>query len=51
VPQTATYEFYARKFWQHGPFRYRFDNGEWREVRRAALLDSASCACTPWPTG
>jgi hypothetical protein len=41
VPKSGTYEFYARKFWQHGPFRYRFDNGEWREVRRTALMDSA----------
>jgi hypothetical protein len=41
VPKTGKYSFYARKFWQHGPFRWRFDNGAWTEVRNTALLDEA----------
>jgi hypothetical protein len=41
VPKTGKYSFYARKFWQHGPFRWRFDNGPWTEVRNTALLDDA----------
>ncbi|MER3473468.1 MAG: hypothetical protein C4335_05415 [Armatimonadota bacterium] len=42
VPQTATYYFFARKFWQHGPFRWRFDSQEWQVCGRdVALLDEA----------
>lgn len=41
VPRAGRYNFYARKFWQHGPFRWRFDGGAWTEVRNTALLDSA----------
>jgi hypothetical protein len=29
------YAFWVRKFWKHGPFRWRFDSmpaGEWREL-------------------
>jgi hypothetical protein len=41
APRAGTYQFYARKFWQHGPFRWRFDDQPWREVRNTALLDDA----------
>jgi hypothetical protein len=31
---------FARRFWKHGPFRWRIGEGEWRTVGRdAALLD------------
>ncbi len=34
------WSLYARKFWKHGPFRWRFDEGDWRICPRdAALLD------------
>lgn len=43
VPSTAKYGFYSRKFWQHGPFRWRFDTQSWQEVgKNVALLDEAS---------
>jgi hypothetical protein len=43
VPQTAEYDLYVRKFWKHGPFRWRFDGGEWQTVpREFALLDTSS---------
>ncbi|MDA1190203.1 MAG: hypothetical protein O3A46_00805 [Candidatus Poribacteria bacterium] len=42
VPEAGTYDFWTRKFWHHGPFRWQFDGGEWREARRIALADSAS---------
>lgn len=40
VPQTADYHFYIRKFWKHGLFRWRFDDGEWHYIGRdISLLD------------
>lgn len=42
VPQDGTYGFYARKFWKHGPYRWRFDDQAWQQVtREVALLDQA----------
>lgn len=41
VPEDGTYQFFVRKFWKHGPFRWRFDNQPWQEVTSdVALLDS-----------
>lgn len=40
VPNAATYSFYARKFWRHGPCRFRFDEQPWRSIGgEVALLD------------
>lgn len=40
VPRTSDYHFYIRKFWKHGPFRWRFDDGEWHYIGRdISLLD------------
>lgn len=40
VPAAGAWSFYVRKFWYHGPFRWRFNDGPWTEVRRDyALLD------------
>jgi hypothetical protein len=30
VPADGDYDLWARKFWKHGPFRWRFGNGDWR---------------------
>src|SRR5215212_755272 len=30
VPDGGTFSFWTRKFWKHGPFRWRFDQGEWQ---------------------
>ncbi len=38
VPADGSYEFWARKFWKHGPFRWRFDGGEWRQCGRDVAL-------------
>ncbi len=38
VPQAGTYNFWVRKFWKHGPFRWRFDGGDWRECGRDVAL-------------
>ena len=32
VPQDADYRFFVRKFWKHGPFRWRFDGQQWGHV-------------------
>src|SRR5688572_14257179 len=34
VPTGGHYRFYARKFWKHGPFRYRFDAGPFVPIGR-----------------
>lgn len=39
VPRTADYHLYARKFWYHGPFEWRFDEGPWHSAARTGLLD------------
>jgi hypothetical protein len=42
VPAAGKYEFWSRKFWKHGPFRWRFDQNEWKECGKdIALADSA----------
>lgn len=51
VPASDTHFFYARKFWQHGSFRWRFDAGEWHEVRQLALMDNVDLKkfiCANW---
>lgn len=41
VPATGAYFFYTRKFWQHGPFRWRWDNQPWQQVGTSVyLMDS-----------
>ncbi len=42
VPEASEYNFWCRKFWKHGPFRWRFDNQPWRVCGRdVALADEA----------
>ena len=41
VPADGEYNLWTRKFWKHGPFRWRFDEDEWRICGRdIALADS-----------
>ncbi len=43
IPDSGEYAFYVRKFWKHGPFRFRFDDGPWQKVpRETALLENQS---------
>ncbi|HSY38612.1 MAG TPA: hypothetical protein VLA79_03760 [Polyangia bacterium] len=45
VRKSGAYDFYARKFWRHGPFRWRFDDQPWRRSGPdVALLDDVSLA-------
>ena len=41
VPQAGAFDLWCRKFWKHGPFRWRFDRRKWRECGRdIGLIDS-----------
>ncbi len=41
VPAAGEYELWARKFWLHGPFRWRFGEGDWRICgQEVGLADS-----------
>lgn len=54
VPVAAEYRFFIRKFWQHGPFKYRWDGaGEWTPVKDTALLDTVKLDqhCINWVPG
>jgi len=43
VPETGTYQLWTRKFWKHGPFKWRIDAGEWATCGRdVALADSVT---------
>lgn len=43
VPEDGKYQLWARKFWKHGPFRWRFVGGEWQTCGRdIALADSVT---------
>ena len=43
APQAGEYDFWVRKFWKHGPFRWRFDNVPWRQCGRdITLADSVT---------
>ncbi|MBD1910915.1 hypothetical protein [Leptolyngbya sp. FACHB-8] len=41
VPEVGNYYFYTRKFWQHGPFRWRWDDQPWTTVGRGFLMDES----------
>lgn len=38
VPAGEQYDLYVRKFWKHGPFRWRVGEGEWHEVDSGAVI-------------
>ncbi len=43
VPEAGTYQLWARKFWKHGPFRWRFDGNDWQTAGRdLTLADSVT---------
>jgi len=52
VPADADYLFWVRKFWKHGPFRWRFDRGPWQTCGRdIALADNVQLrkfVCANW---
>ncbi|MBI1386942.1 MAG: hypothetical protein GC154_00655 [bacterium] len=32
IPEAGEYDFWVRKFWKHGPFKYRFGDGDWNTI-------------------
>lgn len=43
VARKARYQLFARKFWKHGPFRWRFDAGQFSYCgKEVLLLDSVA---------
>lgn len=40
IPEAGTYDVTFRKFWHHGPFRWRFGDDDWQVVDRLALMDN-----------
>ena len=52
VPVGGTYTLHVRKFYKHGPFRWRFDAQKWATCGRdIALIDSVSLkkhTCANW---
>lgn len=54
VPKAGDYTFFARKFWQHGPFKYQWNGaGDWVTVKDTALLDTVKLDqhCINWVPG
>ncbi len=49
---SGTYAFWARKFWKHGPFKWRWNEGDWRICGRdIALADNVTLRlhlCANW---
>ena len=52
APADGTYTLHARKFYKHGPFRWRFDKQPWITCgRNVALIDSVALkkhTCANW---
>lgn len=47
VPADGEYQLWTRKFWKHGPFRWRFDEQAWATCGRdCALADSVTLRAT-----
>ncbi|MGB2821717.1 MAG: hypothetical protein WBF17_12095 [Phycisphaerae bacterium] len=38
VPSAGEWNLWCRKFWKHGPFRWRFDSGAWQTCSRDVAL-------------
>ena len=52
IPKAGTYHLWARKFWKHGPFRWRFGEQDWRTCGRdVTLADNVTLrqhVCANW---
>lgn len=52
VPSDGEWQLWARKFWKHGPFEWRFDSGAWsacgRDIGLADNVVLAPNICANW---
>ena len=52
VPADGEYSFWCRKFWKHGPFRWRFDRQKWqicgRDIGLADTAELKKFVCANW---
>jgi len=52
APEAANYAFWVRKFWKHGPFRWRFNDGPWqtcgRDITLADTVELRKHVCANW---
>lgn len=52
VPADGEWQLWARKFWKHGPFEWRFDGGKWsacgRDIGLADNVVLAPNICANW---
>ncbi|MFP4381864.1 MAG: hypothetical protein ACLFUS_15290 [Candidatus Sumerlaeia bacterium] len=48
VPESKTYNFWVRKFWKHGPFKWRFDNQDWQTCGRRITLHDNTFIAENW---
>ncbi|MEK7412166.1 MAG: hypothetical protein AAB263_02480, partial [Planctomycetota bacterium] len=49
--KAGDYRFFIRKFWKHGPFKYRWNNaGDWVMVTDSAVLANVTLSehCINW---
>jgi len=48
VPAASTYDFWTRKFWKHGPFKWRFGDGEWQTCGKDITLHDSTYLQKHW---
>ena len=48
VPEAETYDFWVRKFWKHGPFKWRFNDGEWHSLGKDISLQDSTHLQKHW---
>ena len=52
TPRATTYDFWVRKFWKHGPFRWRFNAAAWqtcgRDITLADTVELRKHVCANW---
>ena len=50
APSAGEYNAFVRRFWNHGPFRWRLGDGEWKDLREGKLIETTALNvhCISW---
>ncbi len=48
VPTTKNYNLWVRKFWKHGPFKWKFDNNDWVLCEKTRALHDSTALEKHW---